>query len=302
MGESHVPVTELINPETLDLDLLSTPDLLHRINDEDRRAVWAVEREIDAIADAVERIAERLKRGGKLHYFGAGTSGRIAVLDAAEIAPTFSARGVVVAHIAGGARALAEAVEGAEDDAAAGSGSVRESRIGSNDVAIGLSAGGRTPYVIGAMQAARDAGALTIAITSDPESPLAKTAERSIVFRTGPEVIAGSTRMKAGVAQKMTLTMISTAVMVKLGRVYGNLMVEVDAGNEKLRARAVRLTEKIARSDAATARRALEQSGYEVKTAVVMLRCRCDAAAARALLAKAGGNLRTLLEAGGRSS
>ena len=290
-----LPLTEQVNPSTEDFDLLTTPDLLHRINDEDRRAAWAVEREIDVIAAAVDAITERLRTGGKLHYFGAGSSGRIAVLDAAELQPTFSAGDLVVAHIAGGPEAFMASVEGAEDDAGAGGTEVREAGIGRADALIGISAGGGAPYVLGALDAGSQAGALTACITSNPESPIVRSVQIPIVLRTGPEVIAGSTRMKAGAAQKMALTMISTALMVKLGKVYGNLMVDLIASNAKLRGRAERLTERISGKDARACKQALERAGYQVKTAVVMLLCNCDATEAKTKLSRAGGNLRSIL-------
>src|SRR5579872_4712967 len=197
-ASSALPLSEQINPSTGDLDSLPTHELLHRINDEDRRVAWAVEREIDVIATAVDAITERLRAGGRLHYFGAGTSGRIAALDAAEIPPTFSEPGTVVAHIAGGAQALARAVEGAEDDAAAGAREVRRARIGKRDAVVGLSASGSAPYVLGAVQAALKAQALTIGLSASPDTPLTRMVHVPIVLQTGPEVIAGSTRMKAG--------------------------------------------------------------------------------------------------------
>ncbi len=294
MDKFPLPLTEQINSSTEDFDLLATVDLLHRINDEDRRAAWAVEREIDVIAAAVDAIAERLRTGGKLHYFGAGSSGRIAVLDAAEMQPTFSAGDLVVAHIAGGAKALMGPIEGAEDDARAGGAQVREACIGRADALIGISASGGAPYVLGAIDAGSQAGALTACITSNPDSPIVRSVQIPIVLRTGPEVIAGSTRMKAGAAQKMALGMISTAVMVKLGKVYGNLMVDLVASNAKLRERAERLTERISGKDARACKQALEHAGYQVKIAVVMLQCNCDAAEAERKLSRAG-NLRAVL-------
>ena len=295
MDEHPLSQTEEIHPSTRDLDLLSTPELLHRINDEDRRAAWAVEREIDVIATAVDAITSRLKGGGKLHYFGAGTSGRIGVLDAAEIWPTFGVEDLIIAHLAGMPDALTTAVEGAEDDRAAGVAQAREG-LSNADAAIGISASGRTAYVLGAMEAARVQRALTIAITGDAESPLARAVEIPIVLRTGPEVIAGSTRMKAGAAQKMALAMISTAVMVKLGHVYGNLMVGVRASNRKLRARAQRLVASLAGTDEHASATALAKADGDVKTASIMLRYSCDAAQARERLARAGGSLRKVLD------
>jgi len=287
-----LPLTEEGNPSTADLDLLGTQELLHRINDEDRRAAWAVEREISVIATAVDEIANRLRSGGKLHYFGAGTSGRIAVLDAAEIPPTFSTYDLVVAHIAGGHDAMARSVEAAEDDAAAGWREVGEAKITSADVVVGVSASGAAAYVLRALEAAKTAGALTICVTNSPDTALTRLAHIPIVLQTGPEVIAGSTRMKAGTAQKMTLTMLSTAVMVKLGKVYGNLMVDVHATNNKLRDRAERLTALISGSPLEAVRDALRESAYRVKTAVVMLRRNCNAQQADELLEKSEGNLR----------
>ena len=234
-----LPLTEQQNPSTIELDRLGTTDLLHRINDEDRRVAWAVEREIHSIAAAVDAIADRLSAGGRLHYFGAGTSGRLGVLDASEIPPTFSTPpDLVVGHIAGGQRALTTAVESAEDDERSGADEVDASAIGAGDAVLGLSAGGGTPYVLGAVRAARARGALTIAVVNTAQSPLAALAHIAITPLAGPEVLTGSTRLKAGTAQKLVLNMISTAVMVKLGKVHGNWMIDLQANNAKLRARA----------------------------------------------------------------
>jgi len=296
-ADEHLPLTEQINSSTADLDRLGTRELLRRINDEDRRAAWAVEREIDVIAAAVDEITARLQRGGRLHYFGAGSSGRLGVLDAAEIPPTFSAPAdLVIGHIAGGKEALVRAVEAAEDDAPAGKRDVLAAGVTEKDAVIGVSASGATPYVIGAMNAARACGALTIAITSSHDSALANAANMVIARLTGAEVISGSTRMKAGRAQKMTLNMISSAVMIRCGKVYSNLMVDLKATNEKLRQRAVRLTQLLTGADEEAVRRALEKTGYRVKYAAVMLRRNCDLATAEALLAQTNGFLRPLLD------
>ena len=292
-----LPLTEAANPSTADLDRLDTRSLLHCINDEDRRAAWAVEREIDAIAAVVDAIVERLRLGGHLHYFGAGTSGRLGIADAAEITPTFStAADVVVGHIAGGAAALTRAVEEAEDDEQAGRDDAAAAGLRPIDAALGISASGGAAYVLGAIRAAKSAGALTVGVTNNERAPLAAEADAVVVLRTGPEAVAGSTRMKAATAQKMTLTMISTAVMVKLGKVYGNLMVDVSPTNKKLRARAERLTMHLSGAPRDAAREALERAGYSVKVAVVMLARRCDPAAAAALLDRCGGSLRSALE------
>ncbi|MBC5804894.1 MAG: N-acetylmuramic acid 6-phosphate etherase [Candidatus Eremiobacter antarcticus] len=292
-----LPLTEEVNASTRDLDVLDTPELLHRINDEDRRVAWAVEREIDVIATAVDAITQCLKDGGKLHYFGAGTSGRIGALDAAEIPPTFSAHDVVIAHIAGGPPALLTAVEEAEDDEQAGRREVEEHRIGRGDAVIGISASGSAPYVVSALTASKASGALTVALTNSPASQLAAAVDIPIELLTGPEVIAGSTRLKAGSAQKMALAMMSTAIMTKLGKVYGNLMVDVRPTNKKLRARAERLTVLLSGAQPSDARSALERSGYRVKLAVAMLACGLGVDEAEAALARNGGNLRALLNA-----
>jgi N-acetylmuramic acid 6-phosphate etherase len=295
VDDRSLPLTEQINPSTGDFDLLATEDMLHRINDEDRRAAWAVEREIDVIATAVDEIAGRLRNGGKLHYFGAGTSGRLAVIDAAEIPPTFSEPDLVFAHIAGGRDAVTASVEAAEDDEADGRREAAEAHIAAGDTVVGLSASGGAAYVLGAMAASRAAGALTICITNNPDGLLARGVQIPIVLRTGAEVIAGSTRMKAAAAQKMALTMLSTAVMVKLGKVFGNLMVSVNANNKKLRERALRLTVMISGASPDAAQKALGSCGYRVKVAVVVLRHGCSAEEAEKMLAGHRGDLRTAL-------
>lgn len=293
MTDDQLPLTEQVNPSTADLDRLATRELLRRINDEDRRVAWAVERELDVIATAVDAIAERLERGGNLHYFGAGTSGRIAAIDAAEIPPTFSfPPDRVVAHIAGGPAALSAAVERAEDDEEAGAREADAAAIGRGDVVMGISASGGAQYVIGALRAAARRGALTIAMTNTPSNQLTRHAAMHIALLTGPEVVVGSTRLKAGSAQKMALNMMSTAVMIKLGKVHGNLMVDLRATSEKLRKRAHRLTALITGASDEDVRRALQASDYRVKIASVMLKKRCDAQRAEALLAAANGRLR----------
>lgn len=292
------PETETVNPSTADLDKLDTLSVLHRINDEDRLAASMVERALTVIAAAVDAIAERLGRGGCLHYFGAGTSGRLGVLDAAELPPTFSTSpDLVVAHIAGGDDAMRRSVEGAEDDRDAGAGEVARANIGTSDAVVGISASGRTPYVLGALRAARARGALTIALVNCVDAPAADRADIAIVLQTGAEALAGSTRMKAAAAQKMTLTAISTALMVRLGRVYGNLMVDVAPTNAKLRARAVRLISAIAGVDESIARETLARAGDRVKTAIVMLAKVKSKDEADRTLADACGSLSRALQA-----
>ncbi len=296
---ADLPLTEQPNPSTTDLDLLGTVDLLHRINDEDRRVAWAVEREIPTIAAAVDAIADRLGAGGRLHYFGAGTSGRLGVLDASELPPTFSTPAdLVVGHIAGGERALTTAVEGAEDDEKAGADDVERSGIGAADVVVGLSASGSAGYVLGAIRAARKREALTVAVINTARSPLAALAQIVINPLAGPEILTGSTRLKAGTAQKLVLNMMSTAVMVKLGKVYGNAMVDLQPGNAKLRARAQRIVAHVSGAPEADARAALEASGWHVKAAVVSLMMRCTPGEAVARLERAAGSLRVALDEG----
>lgn len=298
----ELPPTEAANPSTADLDALDTRALLARINAEDRIAAVAVERALDALTAAVDRVVARLGAGGRLHYFGAGTSGRLGVLDAAELPPTFSTDpSLVVAHIAGGDAALTRAVEGAEDDADAGRAEVARARIGPPDVALGLSASGSAPFVVAAIEASGERGALTVAITSDPRGALARAVQIAIVLETGAEALTGSTRMKAAAAQKMALTAFSTAIMVRLGKVYRNLMVDVAPTNQKLRARALRLTQLASGASRDDAEKALRESGGRVKVAAYMLARGVDAVRANEALERSGGSLRSALELTGDS-
>lgn len=293
----ELPPTEAANPSTADLDALDTRALLARINAEDRIAAVAVERALDSLAAAVDAVAARLRAGGRLHYFGAGTSGRLGVLDAAELPPTFSTEpSLVVAHIAGGENALTRAVEGAEDDADAGRAEVAASEIGPSDAVLGLSASGLASFVVAAIEASAARGALTVAITSDPRGALARAAQIAVVLETGAEALTGSTRMKAAAAQKMALTAFSTAIMVRLGKVYRNLMVDVAPTNRKLRARALRLTQLASGASREDAERALLESGGRVKVAAYMLARGVDAVRANEALERSGGSLRTALE------
>lgn len=295
----RVASTEAINAATLNLDLLSSGDLVALLARQQRTAFAAVEAALPAIAQAVDLIVERLRAGGTLQYVGAGTSGRLGVLDAAEAPPTFGTPpSLVRAHIAGGRDALLRAVEGAEDDAAAGEREARAALVPS-DAVVGISASGGAPYVVAWLHAARELGAATIALTSDGASPVAAAAEHAIVLATGAEPIAGSTRMIAGTAQKLALNALSTAVMVRLGKVYDNLMVDVVATNAKLRARALRLVRLLARADEARASQLLADAGGSVKIAVVMARRKVDAPAARALLEREGGFLRPFMDSEG---
>jgi len=290
-----IPPTEARNVRGAGLDLLSAPALVELLIAEQRDAVEAALEATDEIARAVAQIAERLARGGTLHYVGAGSSGRIAVLDAAEMPPTFGTpRELVRAHVAGGKTALERAVEGAEDDAAAGDAAMRAT-VHAGDAVVGISASGGASFVVAAIERARKIGAYTAAVTSVAGSPLARSAENPIVMTTGSELLTGSTRLKAGTAQKIVLNAISTAVMVRLGKVYDNLMVDVVASNQKLRARALRLVQEIAGVEEARARELLERAGGRVKLAVVMERSGVEADEAQALLDRHGGALRALL-------
>lgn len=279
---------------TLDLDLLPTADVLRRIHHEDARVAGAVAAESGALAAAVDAVAARLAAGGRLFYVGAGTSARIAALDAAELPPTYGTEpSLVQVIVAGGERALLHAVEGAEDDEEAGRCEVLE-RVRAGDAVVGIAASGTTPFTVAAVEEARELGALTVAVTARPGSPLAAAAEHAIAPRTGPEVVMGSTRMKAGTAQKLVLNALSTAVMVRLGRVHSNLMVEMPATNAKLRARAARMVELAAEVPAETAAAALAAAEGDVKLAVLVARGR-GVEEAKAALAAAGGSLRRAL-------
>jgi N-acetylmuramic acid 6-phosphate etherase len=298
MSHEGVLRTEAIDPATQGLDQMETVQLVRTLVDTNQRAVGAVHAACAEIARAADAIVERLAhRGGRLHYIGAGTSGRIGVLDAAELPPTFGVPSdLVVAHIAGGTDAILTAVEGAEDDPEAGM-RILESPylVTERDAVVGISASGGAQFVVAAILGAREGGAATIAITSVADGMLASAAEIAIVLDTGAEPIAGSTRLGAGTAQKIALNALSTAVMVRLGKVYDNLMVDVVATNAKLRKRALTLVGILARVDGPAAQALLDAAGGSVKLAVVMARRSVDANAARSLLAKADGRLRSII-------
>lgn len=289
--------TEDRNPRSARIDQASTREMLEIIHEEDRRAVAAVGDELPSIARALDRIHERYRRGGRLLYIGAGTSGRLGALDAAELPPTYGIDPErAVAILAGGPGAMFRAVEGAEDDRDAGARELDERGCSELDSVIGLAAGGRTPFVLGAVERARARGALTVAVTSNPDSELAAAVDVAIAVRTGPEVVAGSTRMKSGSAQKLVLNMLSTGLMIRMGYVYGNRMVNVRPSNAKLRARARRLAEELTGSGSVEAARAVEQAG-DVRLAALMLRYDLPIEKARATLDAAGGNLRKAFQA-----
>jgi N-acetylmuramic acid 6-phosphate etherase len=288
--------TEERNPRTTRIDLVPTLELLRMLNDEDRTPAQAVRAVLPELATVVDEAARRLEAGGRMHYFGAGTSGRLAVMDAAELIPTFGLEpGVVVAHHAGGAPALARPSENVEDDPDRGAREAVEVRPG--DVVVGLTASGRTPYVGGALRAARAVGAFTVLVSANPRAELAGEADVHLAADTGPEAVAGSTRLKAGTAQKLILNSLSTALMVALGRTYSNLMVEMNASNAKLRGRVLTILMEASGEPEQECARALAQAGGEVKTAIVALLAGVDTARARAALAAGEGRVRAALDA-----
>jgi N-acetylmuramic acid 6-phosphate etherase len=266
-------LTEQRNPASDGIDGMPVEQILRVMNAEDRQVAEAVGREVPRIARAVEAIVERLSGGGRLFYIGAGTSGRLGVLDASECPPTFSVPyDLVQGIIAGGERALSHATEASEDDPESGARDLMARGFTAADALVGIAASGRTPYVLGAVAKARESGALTIGISCTPDSELSRAVDIAIEPVTGPEVIAGSTRLKAGTATKLVLNMLSTATMIRLGHVYGNLMVNVQPKNAKLAARARRIVAEAAGVDEAAAADYLERSGRVVKTAIVMAR------------------------------
>ncbi|WP_433501369.1 N-acetylmuramic acid 6-phosphate etherase [Sphaerimonospora sp. CA-214678] len=284
--------TEQSDPRYSGIDTLPTQDIARLMNAADATVPAAVGRAVPAISAAIDGIAERMMRGGRLFYVGAGTSGRIAVLDASECPPTFGTDPELVQGvIAGGEAALLHAVEGAEDDAAAGAAVIGRKGIGPGDSVVGISASGRAPYVVAAVREARRAGALTVGLACNAATPLAGAAEHPIEVIVGPEVVAGSTRLKAGTAQKLVLNMISTITMIRSGRTYGNYMVDVVASNSKLVDRAARMVADITGAAVPAAREVLEDAGRDVKTAVVMIKRGLAADDARALLAAYGDRL-----------
>ena len=289
--------TEQANPATRDLDRMSPLEIVQAMNAEDARVAGAVATELPQIARAVEEIAARLRRGGRLIYVGAGTSGRLGVLDAAECPPTFSTPpDLVVGLIAGGPTALTRSVEEVEDRADAGRAEIERLDVTEWDAVVGLAASGRTPYVLGAVAAARERGVLTVGLACNAGTPLADLVEIMVASVVGPEVISGSTRLKAGTAQKMVLNMLSTGAMVLLGKTYGNLMVDLQPANAKLRRRAVRIVQSATGLDATAAAAALHAAGNDVKAAIVAARAGISPEEARARLAASGGVVRRALE------
>jgi N-acetylmuramic acid 6-phosphate etherase len=288
--------TEERNLTSWNLDRMSTEAILRLMNREDRKVAVAVGREIPAIARAVDAIVNGIRNGGRLTYLGAGSSGRIAVLDAAECAPTFgTSPKLVLALIAGGKPAVTGAVEGAEDSVRNAERELRSRKLKQNDIVVGISASGTTPYVLGAVKFARRRGATTVAITANRHSPLARAAKIVIAPETGAEVVTGSTRLKAGTMQKMVVNMLSTAAMARLGHVYENLMIDVVPRNQKLIDRSRRILAEASGKNLSAAEHALRQSGHKLRVALVMLKGEVDAGEAKKRLRRAGGNLREAL-------
>lgn len=296
MVELQKIATEQRNPNTMNIDTLSTLDMVELINREDHRVAEAVALVTDKIAEAVDVIAARLSTGGRLIYCGAGTSGRLGILDAVECPPTYSTDPETVqALMAGGYGAIFKAVEGAEDSKELGKTDMQGIGFSGKDVLVGIAASGRTPYVLGCMEYAKELGAPTVAVTCCPGSILDSFADIGIAPAPGPEVVTGSTRMKSGTAQKMVLNMLSTGAMIKLGKVYGNLMVDVKPSNEKLVRRCVTIVCSATDCTEEEAVDALEQCGYHPKTAIVMLLRGVDAETADRLLEAAGGRIAKVL-------
>lgn len=286
--------TEGRNPRTLDVDMLPTMEVLRLINTEDATVPTVVAAVLPEVARLVDLAVDSLRAGGRVHYFGAGTSGRLAVIDAAELPPTFGIWGRVVAHHAGGPGALSQAVSGVEDDADLGRRDARDVRPG--DIAIGIAASGRTPYVVGALRASAAGGARTALISCNPHTPYGDEVEVHIGLATGPEVISGSTRMKAGTATKLVLNSFSTTLMIRMGRTYSNLMISVNALNSKLRARLVRILTEATGMDARTCENALAEAGGNTRVALVSLLGEVPAARATTVLEEADGGVREALQ------
>lgn len=293
---TRLPPTEQRNPLSAELDSLPTLDLVRLMNRLDATIPLVIAEQLGAIAQVADWAADRLALGGRVFYQGAGTSGRLAVLDAVELLPTFRlAPGRVIPLLAGGEQALTRSVEGAEDDQQLGRADLMAHQFGAGDLLIGVAASGRTPYVLGGLRYAAEVGAATAALVCNPQSPMAAAAQVAIELVTGAEVLTGSTRLRAGTAQKLALNMISTAAMVRLGKVYGNLMVDVQPTNAKLRERAVRIVRESTGVDAGRARQLLDLAGWQVKTAVVMALAGVDAAEAGRRLDASQGRVREAL-------
>ncbi|QOV37529.1 N-acetylmuramic acid 6-phosphate etherase [Streptomyces ferrugineus] len=299
-AELETLTTEAFRPELAEIDQLPTLDIARLMNGEDASVPAAVAARLPEIAAAIDAVAERMARGGRLLYAGAGTAGRLGILDASECPPTFNTDPAqVVGLIAGGPAAMVTSVEGAEDSVELAHADLDALALTPADTVVGISASGRTPYAIAAVEHARQQGALTIGLSCNPGSTLASAAEHGIEIVVGPELLTGSTRLKAGTAQKLVLNMLSTITMIRLGKTYGNLMVDVRASNDKLRARSRRIVALATGAADTDIERALTEAGGEVKTAILILLADVDGATANGLLAAADGHLRAALETAG---
>ena len=297
LGQLQELLTEQVDPRYGDIDAASVEELAQLMNEADATVPAAVGAAMSQIVPAIVAISERLATGGRLLYVGAGTAGRIGVLDASECVPTFNTPpDLVVGLIAGGNDALLNATEGAEDDIEAGTAVIDEQRVGAADALVGIAASGRTPYVLAALRAARRRGALTVSLSCNGDTPLSAEAEFPIEILVGPEIVAGSTRLKAGTAQKLVLNMISTIAMVRLGKTYGNLMVDLRPTNGKLRERAIRIVQAVSGVERRQAKVALQRAEYDVKLAILIAGRNLDVAEGRRRLVLASGRLRTALE------
>ncbi|ENM5733977.1 N-acetylmuramic acid 6-phosphate etherase [Vibrio mimicus] len=293
---SHL-VSEGRNPDTMDIDLLSSQEIVERLNQQDKQVPLAVEAVLPQIAQAVDKITAAFKQGGRLIYLGAGTSGRLGVLDASECPPTFGVSDqMVIGLIAGGKEAMFTAQEGAEDNATLGEHDLQQINFSSKDVLVGIAASGRTPYVIGALEYANDLGATTIALSCNPDSPIAEIAHIAISPVVGPEALTGSTRLKSGTAQKLVLNMLTTASMIRLGKSYQNLMVDVRATNRKLIARAVRIVMQATDCQREEAEALLKESHNNAKLAILMHLTGMNYEQATAKLSQSDGFLRRAME------
>ena len=289
-------ITEQRNPNSMQLDSLSAQELVALINREDQQVALAVEKCLPQIASAVEKIVTAFERGGRLVYVGAGTSGRLGVLDASECPPTYGVKPeMVVGLIAGSDHALRHPIEGAEDNVQQGQADLEEIDFSARDVLVGIAASGRTPYVLGALNYAKQLGATTVSIASNPNSKMAEVADIAIETVVGPEVLTGSSRMKSGTAQKLVLNMLTTASMVLIGKCYQNLMVDVQASNEKLKARALKIVMDATECDKDAAADVLSKAKGQVKLAILMQLSGLDAFEAQSLLDKSNGKLRQAL-------
>ncbi len=292
---SHM-VSEGRNPDTMDIDLLPSLDIVQRINQQDKLVPLAVEKVLPEIAEAVDKITEAFKVGGRLFYIGAGTSGRLGVLDASECPPTFGTDPeMVVGIIAGGKEAMFRAKEGAEDDPTLGEQDLKENTLTQRDVVVGIAASGRTPYVIGGLEYANELGATTVALSCNPDSPIADIADIAISPVVGPEALTGSTRLKSGTAQKLVLNMLTTASMIRLGKSYQNLMVDVKATNAKLVARAARIVMQATDCTNQEAKTALKETDYDAKLAILMILTGLDRESATEQLNAKQGYLRKVV-------